>query len=742
MTQPTTGGNSRGRWLSILRKITLVVTFLFLQPIVEAKQRWLSLNDCPKHRQVLSSQQLYTSPPAVTLHGTFRGGDTVKENTKLGHVMIGIQYDTNFLPTSSLSSQNDHSIRVVIRDRSSNSNIVNEAIVQKRQPSTVFVDSEDPVSLSLDANYVIEMYTTSMNVVMKGVFVGWTNHTNKYFYHDEDQMKEGNHSDDDYSFANLALIDASRFCAGLDTQMDVGGTIRVSYPPSGFKNVWLDVKVVLESRQQYSEQQPEKQGDSQITTTTTQHERNTTIESNGEELLSSSAIVDIVTSAADARRKLLSARRSLQQSTPSISPSTIAPTFDEKCFVCGSEDLFVSLPYTIINVGPEVECGSLEMAGRRGLIPPTACDYVSTIAIANCECQSSTTSTTITPVPGPSMSPYPSVVPEDRAVCNLCANPEDSNNSTNTSATQDMMYIRNLTSTVEFLGRPISCLTLVRAAQLGVIRTESCPNASAIAVAGCGGCSSTAAPTHVNTRSPSLSIEPTATRYPTYEQKCFVCGSENLQILPRSSSNSTNGTEYISVNASFFSCLELQDAGRKGQLQPNECTWIQDSIATAALAAAVNQSSDNQQLGCTCIPMEVDETQSSDIPTPSLLVSDTPTLTGSDDTSKMISDRPTLLTTLIPSQSSSSPNGIIVPAMPLSASSSSNGPVTTESRSPTITNTSTDLTPSDSAPTVNDQPTTIPESENRSSAIVSTRSTDTTALFLLLIVLGLGFIPF
>lgn len=60
----------------------------------------------------------------------------------------------------------------------------------------------------------------------------------------------------------------------------------------------------------------------------------------------------------------------------------------EPCFVCGAEDLYVSLPdLSITIVTTTTSCGQVERAGREGLIPSGAgCSFATNAVVDDCEC--------------------------------------------------------------------------------------------------------------------------------------------------------------------------------------------------------------------------------------------------------------------------------------------------------------------------------------------------------------------
>ncbi len=87
------------------------------------------------------------------------------------------------------------------------------------------------------------------------------------------------------------------------------------------------------------------------------------------------------------------------QPTPTLAPSSIAPTAaipegtslptatNASCFICGSEDVNISLPDANISItGETITCRQLEKLGLRGSIRAEECPFVPVIASITCGC--------------------------------------------------------------------------------------------------------------------------------------------------------------------------------------------------------------------------------------------------------------------------------------------------------------------------------------------------------------------
>jgi hypothetical protein len=100
--------------------------------------------------------------------------------------------------------------------------------------------------------------------------------------------------------------------------------------------------------------------------------------------------------------------------------ATLAPTITTKCYVCGSEDSFVTTPDVNITIitGRTALCGSLEWAGRTGRIPVAGCAISTTAATAACNCEINSTGTmpVLSPVSAPLEPSAPVVTTVDSPV--------------------------------------------------------------------------------------------------------------------------------------------------------------------------------------------------------------------------------------------------------------------------------------------------------------------------------------
>lgn len=90
-------------------------------------------------------------------------------------------------------------------------------------------------------------------------------------------------------------------------------------------------------------------------------------------------------------------------STTTLEPvSSPRPTYEDFCYICGSENSYTTLPDAIADVaGTKTPCGQLETAGRMRLIPNYACSIVSSAAKLVCNCienNATDTSTSSAPI--------------------------------------------------------------------------------------------------------------------------------------------------------------------------------------------------------------------------------------------------------------------------------------------------------------------------------------------------------
>jgi hypothetical protein len=235
-----------------------------------------------------------------------------------------------------------------------------------------------------------------------------------------------------------------------------------------------------------------------------------------------------------------------------MSPTVTAfPTYAQSCNICG-EGMRVGAPDANVVVGKEMAvCRELELDGAHGMIPPEDCASVKFAAMEYCNCvkiqtlaptAASTEQPTTTPPPYPSLSPWPTYGEK----CLVCGDESSKVSNVDTMVTVD--------------GVTTSCLVLQSDGLTGVIPPQACPDVQQVASDKCG-CAlvQEATPTFA----PTISAAPTVTPFPTYVDKCLVCG-EGFQVM--------NKELVVEVDGGVGTCAMLEEEGAAGFISQQVCT--------------------------------------------------------------------------------------------------------------------------------------------------------------------------
>lgn len=319
----------------------------------------------------------------------------------------------------------------------------------------------------------------------------------------------------------------------------------------------------------------------------------------------------------------------------SLPTITSSPTYQDKCYICGNSTKRVTNHNAIISVHEmKVSCIEAETAGLVGLISESEC-LVLTKHLTNpntCQCEivqntsvlsnSSSDLPSIVPSIAPSINPTVSMIPSIvsfgfptvsmipstvptidptasmKPTITTTFEPTLSAAPTTTSAPTfnlpchvcgDELYrVTKPNEIIIVAARQLTCGEIEKAGVSGFISPEDCPIFSSRimnfgnSTCGCSkqqqtipsieptsvistsvGPSITPVPTFSTTFEPTVSDMPTVTPFPTSSEKCFVCNDKKSRV--------TKSEADIEVAGFIFKCSEIESAGLKGFVPPNEC---------------------------------------------------------------------------------------------------------------------------------------------------------------------------
>jgi hypothetical protein len=272
---------------------------------------------------------------------------------------------------------------------------------------------------------------------------------------------------------------------------------------------------------------------------------------------------------------------------PSEAPtSSPYPTYQSKCYVCGSEDYRVVNETDKVFIFGEVSiCGELQEDGLRGLLPPQRCGIIQAAARDACGCESGAVPTDA-PVVAPSFhtsrptvtaSPTKSAFPTYTEKCYVCDGDRH-------------QVVSNGLQLVTLQGVVGTCLQLHDDGAEGLIPPDICPEAQQQAAMYCN-CTDIPEKLLEPTVSPAPSISP----YPTFSQKCFVCDNDESQHI-------TALHQIVNVNGAIGTCLDLELQGLQGFINPSLCEEAQATAALVCECQSKNIPTDIKTLAPTTTP--------------------------------------------------------------------------------------------------------------------------------------------
>lgn len=219
---------------------------------------------------------------------------------------------------------------------------------------------------------------------------------------------------------------------------------------------------------------------------------------------------------------------------PSVSPY---PSYSEKCYVCNDDaNQRITAVDQIVEVDGRIgTCFDLEEQGLEGYIHPSLCSDAQQIASRICDCKPNSTPSVLKTL-APTLTPHPTHTntPTYESVCYVCG--EENIVTTNHDAVVDLDNTAITCKELEMIGLERS------------IPPAVCPEVQTQALVSCG-C------TRIEERAPTM--------LPTYNEKCHVCGSSNMEV----SHNKT----LVLVQDQVLNCEELWEAGKWGLMPPEFC---------------------------------------------------------------------------------------------------------------------------------------------------------------------------
>jgi hypothetical protein len=271
---------------------------------------------------------------------------------------------------------------------------------------------------------------------------------------------------------------------------------------------------------------------------------------------------------------------------PTVSPF---PTYAEKCSVCG-DGMRVGKPTMKVKISKEVaSCKELEDDGNSGMIPLEMCSIARMAAKEVCGCVATTkllSADDTMPSPGPARTYAPTVTslptatsfptatafPTYSEKCHVCGG----------DVHRAITYFNKVVTVGGIMG---TCRDLQHDGKSGLIDPEFCTAAQAVAKANCG-CTAVAVTMDSSpsppTFAPTASAFPTVTAYPTYVEKCNVCG-KGKQV--------TAFDQVIAMDGGVGTCRELENDAATGHLHPSMCADAQAVAAAKCGCAATSNPS-------------------------------------------------------------------------------------------------------------------------------------------------------
>jgi len=237
---------------------------------------------------------------------------------------------------------------------------------------------------------------------------------------------------------------------------------------------------------------------------------------------------------------------------PGFSDGTIFPTYTEHCNICAGLGEVRNTETEVIVDGEAASCGQLQDYGFRGIIPPESCREAQVKALEYCGCSSDST-------PSTSTTAEPTFFPTYSEPCFVCGSAD--------------AFVSNIATEITVDGGTGSCLDIQAEGMNGYIEPEICLDAQIVVQQHCG-----CVVVEDSNSPPSPNYLPSP--YPTYQEICYVCGSEESSV--------TAPDQIITVDESDGTCSELEWDGANGYLDPSLCAEAQ------AVAAG--------QCGCTGVP--------------------------------------------------------------------------------------------------------------------------------------------
>jgi hypothetical protein len=237
---------------------------------------------------------------------------------------------------------------------------------------------------------------------------------------------------------------------------------------------------------------------------------------------------------------------------PTDSPtSSPYPTYMSKCFVCGDEFTQVINPTNkVIIFGESATCSEIEREGRHGLIPPQHCTIVQVAAQDACGCED-------VPVPAPiTQNEFPTVMPTVTSKPTTTVMPtfKDKCHVCNGDANQ---IVTNGLQLIQLQGETGTCVELHDNGLEGYIPPDLCSEAQSQAALYCN-C------TKIPVLDPTTSPAPSASPYPSYSEKCYVCNDDADQHV-------TAPDQVINVDGRIGTCSDLEEQGLQGYIHPSLC---------------------------------------------------------------------------------------------------------------------------------------------------------------------------
>lgn len=237
--------------------------------------------------------------------------------------------------------------------------------------------------------------------------------------------------------------------------------------------------------------------------------------------------------------------------SPSVTPvptGSPGPTYSEECHVCKTPDARVTkLDASVVVDGLALSCLELQTVGIEGLIPPVFCDEAQDQASRLCGCDDSAPTLSPTVTGGPTHTATPTYSEK----CHVCG---------------EHRTVANPLHSMTFDGVTVTCEELEEAGAIGILPPQLCYDASERVQSVCGCIDK---PETGSTFTPTVTPLPSSSPYPTYTEKCIVCGTGKIVQNPEGQ---------VMFDNFWDTCGAVEQDGLNGYIPPELCDKAKASI--------------------------------------------------------------------------------------------------------------------------------------------------------------------